>query len=169
MKLKTKDITIGAVLIALMISTLWISIPMVPVPITLQTMMVLIIALLLEKKVAILTICTYITMGLIGLPVYSNYSSGITPAFGYIIGFFFATVIISFVKDYCNKYTIYVLTIGCSMLILLCGSLGLVILADYSLNAAIVYNLNFIPGDIIKSIVAVIVYYNVSTILENEE
>ena len=66
-------------------------------PMTLQTFFVLLTALVLPFKASILAIVTYIALGLIGLPIFSG-GGGLgyvlMPNFGFIIGFFIATVTI---------------------------------------------------------------------------
>ena len=71
-------------------------------PITLQTFFVLLTGLILPVKASTLAITTYIALGLIGLPIFSG-GGGLgyilMPNFGFIIGFFIATVIISVVTQ----------------------------------------------------------------------
>ena len=71
-------------------------------PITLQTFFVLLTGLVLPVKASTLAITTYIALGLIGLPIFSG-GGGLgyilMPNFGFIIGFFIATVIISVVTQ----------------------------------------------------------------------
>ncbi len=75
----------------------WISIP-APIPFTLQTMGVCICAGILGAKKGALCVIVYILLGVIGIPVFSGFSSGIGqllgPTGGYIIGFIFTALII---------------------------------------------------------------------------
>ena len=75
-----------------------IKIPFYPVPMTMQTFVVIMLAIVLGSKVATSTILLYLFEGLCGLPVFSNspekgvgliYFTG--PTMGYLIGFIFAT------------------------------------------------------------------------------
>ena len=72
-------------------ANIFIYIPVTPVPLTVQTMTVLLAAILLGKKYAFLSTSLYIIAGLAGLPVFAGLKSGITviagPTGGYIIGF----------------------------------------------------------------------------------
>ena len=67
-------------------------------PITLQTFFVLLTGLVLPVKASALATVTYMTLGLIGLPIFSG-GGGLgyvlTPNFGFIIGFVVASMIIS--------------------------------------------------------------------------
>ena len=75
-----------------------IKIPFYPVPMTMQTFVVIMLAIVLGSKVATSTILLYLFEGLCGLPVFSNspekgvgliYFTG--PTMGYLVGFIFAT------------------------------------------------------------------------------
>lgn len=91
-------LTLSALFCTLICVGSFIRIPMPNImPITLQTFFVLLTALVLPLKTSTLAICVYILLGLIGLPVFSG-GGGLgyvlMPNFGFIIGFFIATVTI---------------------------------------------------------------------------
>ena len=74
-----------------------IKIPFYPVPMTMQTMIVITIGILYGWKLGIATITLYLFEGIIGLPVFSGtpekgvglvYFTG--PTMGYLVGFLFA-------------------------------------------------------------------------------
>jgi len=75
-----------------------IKIPFYPVPMTMQTFVVLFLGMSFGYKVGLATVSLYLLEGIIGLPVFSNspekgiglvYFTG--PTMGYLIGFLFAT------------------------------------------------------------------------------
>ena len=75
-----------------------IKIPFYPVPMTMQTLVVLFLGMSFGYKIGLATVGLYLLEGLIGLPVFSNspekgvgiiYFTG--PTMGYLIGFLFAT------------------------------------------------------------------------------
>ncbi len=85
-----------------------IKIPFYPVPMTMQTFVVLFLGLSFGYKIGLATVGLYILEGLIGIPVFSNspekgigwiYFTG--PTMGYLIGFLFAT----FLSGYLNFNT----------------------------------------------------------------
>ena len=89
-----------------------IKIPFYPVPMTMQTFMVLFLGISLGYKIGLLAVCLYLLEGIIGLPVFSNspergvgivYFTG--PTMGYLIGFISACFLASFVK-YKDNYLI---------------------------------------------------------------
>ena len=96
-RFKTIDLAYIGIFAALIAVCSWISIPLPTVPITLQTMGVCITAGLLGTKRGTLTVIVYILLGLIGVPVFSGFSSGIGvlagATGGYIIGFIFTALI----------------------------------------------------------------------------
>ena len=77
-----------------------IKIPFYPVPMTMQTFVVLFLGISLGYKIGLATIGLYLIEGIVGLPVFSNspekgigvaYFTG--PTMGYLIGFVFAAYI----------------------------------------------------------------------------
>ena len=106
-----------------------IKIPFYPVPMTMQTFVVLFLGMLFGYKLGLATVSLYLVEGIIGLPVFSNYPEkgiGIVyftgPTMGYLIGFLFATflagyfnfkgnVLINFIKLLISVSTIYILGI----------------------------------------------------------
>ena len=99
---KTKALTYVALGVAVVTVCAWISIPVGDVPFTLQTLAVAAIGGILGWKKGLLTILIYILLGLVGVPVFAGFKSGV-PALmgatgGYIIGFAFAVVISGLAK-----------------------------------------------------------------------
>ncbi len=82
-----------------------IKIPFYPVPMTMQTFIVLFLGISFGYKIALATIGLYLLEGIMGLPVFSNSPErgvGLTyftgPTMGYLIGFFSASFLASFIK-----------------------------------------------------------------------
>ena len=82
-----------------------IKIPFYPVPMTMQTFVVLLLGIGLGYKIALATVGLYLLEGIIGLPVFSNspergvglvYFTG--PTMGYLLGFLSACFLASFIK-----------------------------------------------------------------------
>ncbi len=83
-----------------------IKIPFYPVPMTMQTFVVLFLGISFGYKIGLATIGLYLLEGIAGLPVFSNspergvgiiYFTG--PTMGYLIGFFSACYIASLIKS----------------------------------------------------------------------
>ena len=104
-------IFLGSVLLAISAK---IKIPFYPVPMTMQTFVVLFLGISFGYKIGLATVCLYLIEGLAGLPVFSNspergtgfvYFTG--PTMGYLIGFLTACVLASFVKTNDNYFFIF--------------------------------------------------------------
>ena len=102
----------GSVLLAISAK---IKIPFYPVPMTMQTFVVLFLGISFGYKIALATVSLYLIEGIIGLPVFSNspergiglvYFTG--PTMGYLIGFISACYLASFVKNSDNYIIILV-------------------------------------------------------------
>ena len=92
-----------------------IKIPFYPVPMTMQTFVVLFLGISFGYKIAIATVGLYFLEGIIGLPVFSNspekgiglsYFTG--PTMGYLIGFLSACFLASFTKSSDNYFLIFI-------------------------------------------------------------
>ncbi|WP_375327401.1 biotin transporter BioY [Candidatus Tisiphia endosymbiont of Nemotelus uliginosus] len=79
-----------------------ITIPLTPVPITMQTVAVLFIGLVYNKVNAPLTVLAYLILGSIGVPIFSQFSGGmigiIGPRGGYLVGFLIAVYVMTLLK-----------------------------------------------------------------------
>ena len=92
-----------------------IKIPFYPVPMTMQTFVVLFLGISLGYKIALGTVVLYLLEGIMGLPVFSNspekgvglvYFTG--PTMGYLIGFLSACFLASFIKLNDNYFIIFI-------------------------------------------------------------
>lgn len=105
--LTVKDMALIAVFTALITVCSWISVPIGPIPFTLQTFAIFTTAGLLGTKRSLITVCVYILLGLIGVPVFSQFKAGPTvltgPTGGYIIGFIFTVIIIGIITRLAAK------------------------------------------------------------------
>ncbi|MFZ2602922.1 MAG: biotin transporter BioY [Candidatus Omnitrophota bacterium] len=138
-----------------------------PVPITLQTMFVLLAGALLGSHLGGITLISYIILGVLGLPVFSGAASGIaylfSPTAGYLVGFILAAVFLGNSIKYAKNNLISVFFLFClaDFILLICGVVWLKILFGYNINKLLFIGLvPFIPGDLIKAAVASVVYFN---------
>ena len=173
-KLKTKQLVVDAMLIALLVVSSFISIPINQVPVTLQTLMVYILLLVFSIRDNLIVLVTYLIMGLCGLPVFSGFSSGITPTLGFIIGFIVSVFIYHILKKILKinndmiKKIISLLV--CVITINLTGSIYFMIYFEYSFIEAISLTIfPFILFDIIKMSIAIILGNRLKVILNEEK
>ena len=87
-----------------------IKIPFYPVPMTMQTFVVLLIGISFGYKIGVASIILYLIEGIMGLPVFSNSPEKgigivyfIGPTMGYLIGFIFACFMAGYFK-YSSNY-----------------------------------------------------------------
>ena len=88
---KVLSLTYVALMAALMAVCAWITIPVGPVPFTMQTFAVFAALGLLWGKRGTLAVVVYLLLGLVGLPVFAGFSSGaaalLGPTGGFLVGF----------------------------------------------------------------------------------
>ncbi len=115
-----------------------IKIPFYPVPMTMQTFVVLFLGMCFGHKIGLASISLYLLEGIIGLPVFSNspergigfvYFTG--PTMGYLIGFLTACYFASFIKDRDSYFLIFIKLILSVSTIYLLGILWLGILLGW--------------------------------------
>jgi len=102
-------VVLGTILLTLSAK---IKIPFYPVPMTMQTFVVLFLGISFGYKVGVTTIFLYLLEGIAGLPVFSNSPEKgigivyfIGPTMGYLIGFIFASFLAGYFK-YNSSYLI---------------------------------------------------------------
>ena len=84
----------GAAVVAVLAQ---VSIPLWPVPITGQTLGVIVVGAALGSRRGAAAMITYLLVGLAGLPVFADFTGTVAavakPSFGYVIGFIFAAFV----------------------------------------------------------------------------
>jgi biotin transport system substrate-specific component len=74
-----------------------------PVPMTLQTLGVLLIGLTFGFRLAIASLAAYLVQGVMGLPVFAGGAGGaahlVGPSGGYLVGFLFAAALVGYLAD----------------------------------------------------------------------
>ncbi len=75
---------------ALMTASSYVSVPMLPVPMTMQTLAATLIGALYGWRLGALTIAVWLMQGALGLPVFSNGTGGIARLAGPTAGYLFA-------------------------------------------------------------------------------
>ena len=109
-----------------------VKIPFYPVPMTMQTFVVLFMGVAFGWKIGVATISLYLFEGVIGLPVFAGtpekgmgliYFTG--PTMGYLIGFLFATFIAGYLNFKTNIFFIFTKLILSVSIIYILGILWL--------------------------------------------
>jgi biotin transport system substrate-specific component len=135
-----------------------ISIPLQPVPVTLQTLFLYLAGSLLGGSLGALSQLIYVILGVIGLPVFSGGKAGLGiffgPTGGYVIGFvagaFVTGRIVQSRENPGLVWLVFAMLAGTAVVYSL-GVLQLVLVGKLSLEkAAVVGVLPFLPGDALK-------------------
>lgn len=163
---KTQSIALIALFTALIALSSWLYVPFA-VPITLQTFAVCLASAMLKKK-AVISVLSYVLLGLVGVPVFAGFQSGASVIFnitgGYIIGFVFTSLIVGFL---CEKAEGSIIKLTALMLfgILSCylfGTLWFTLFFDKTgaslVTALLTCVVPFIIPDILKAFLAATLY-----------
>jgi biotin transport system substrate-specific component len=91
------DLVLISVSAALITICSWISIPLGPVPFTLQTLGILAVMLTIGGRRGTIAILVYLALGAVGVPVFAGFKGGIMsfigPTGGFLIGFVFGALV----------------------------------------------------------------------------
>ena len=143
----------------LLILSAKIKVDLYPVPMTLQPLAVLMIAMLCGRNISVAAVSLYLFQGMIGIPVFA-YGGGLPyllgPTGGFLFGFLFASIIIGELADRgWGKFlakSIVAMLIGL-IVIYVCGIIQLSFLKGF--DFAIINGLKpFILGDLYKLLLA---------------
>jgi len=112
----------------LLFLTTQIIIPLEPVPITLQTVGVMLIGLTFTRKMAIQSVMLYLALGLVGVPVFTHFSGGfyklMGPTGGYLVGFLMAVLCMTTLRKYLDNNNGFYIALNCligTVVIFCCG------------------------------------------------
>jgi biotin transport system substrate-specific component len=137
-----------------------IQLPMWPVPMTMQTLAVLLVGAALGLKRGALSLSLYLALGAAGLPVFASAKSltGVLPTAGYIVGFVAAAALVGFLASKGFSSTpvkvAFSFAVG-SLVIYAFGVLGLMFALGLDLTTAIsVGVIPFLIGDLVKAAAA---------------
>ncbi len=121
---------------------------------SLQSLVLIMLCPALGVARCCLIVISYLLMGWAGLPVFSSSPGGVdllqSPGLGYLLGFLPAALIPGHPVTWWRSL---MEMMAAHVLILLCGSMGLVILLDITISRALIDGaLVFTPGAMIKSV-----------------
>ena len=146
----------------LLILSAKIKVDLYPVPMTLQPLAVLMIAMLCGRNISVAAVSLYLFQGMVGIPVFA-YGGGLPyllgPTGGFLFGFLFASMIIGELADRGwgkqNFKSVFAMLTGL-MVIYVFGIFQLSILKGF--DFAIINGLKpFIVGDLYKLILAALI------------
>lgn len=143
--------------------------PISPVPVTLQTMFVLLSGLILGARGGVAAILLYLAAGSIGLPVFAGGKAGLAVFIGPTGGFLISFIAMAWITGRWRGgaapgtlapfLNLLLLCMAASLLNLLCGSLQLMVVLKISMAKALAIGMiPFLPGGLVKCVAAVAVY-----------
>ena len=93
---RSESVAFCGLAIALITIGAWVTVPLGPVPFTLQTMVLAFVVLLFPAREAVASVAGYVVLGALGVPVFSGMAGGLAkvmgPTGGFIIGFVLGAV-----------------------------------------------------------------------------
>ena len=145
-----------------------IPIPGTPVPITLQTFVVMLAGLMLPWRQAGSAVAAYLAAGAVGLPVFAGGASTMAlvgPSAGFLFGFLPGVIVIALLRGKANtsSASAAALTAGRYLLAALVGGVVVVYAFGFVIQSALtgvpiaavaLVSMGFVAGDAIKAVVA---------------
>jgi len=173
-KINIRQMTLISLFAALTAVGAFISIPLYPVPLTLQTLFTLLAAMTLGSVMGMLSQIIYVMLGVIGLPVFAGFKTGIGILFGPTGGFLFGFIISAYIigkiielKKEKNFFYYFLAGIIGTIILYIVGITQLSLVTDMGIKKALMVGmLPFLPGDILKIIAASFIASKLRPIIE---
>ncbi|GAB19174.1 BioY family protein [Gordonia effusa NBRC 100432] len=136
------------------------------VPITLQTMGVMLAGAILGPRKGTLAVVIFIVLAIVGLPILAGGRNGqialSSPTAGYFIGFLPAVIFIGLATSvimprYRLVWGFVINVVGGMGIAYLCGAVGVMIRTDSTFGAALALNGTYVIGDLLKAAVTAVV------------
>jgi len=161
-KMNIRQMTLISLFAALTAVGGFISIPLYPVPLTLQTLFTLLAAMILGSVMGASSQIIYVLLGVIGLPVFAGFKAGVGILFGPTGGFLFGFIISAYIigkivelKKEKNIFYYFLAGIIGTIILYIIGITQLSLVTGIGIKKAITVGmLPFLPGDILKIIAA---------------
>ena len=165
---RTRSIAFVALTVAITAVSAWVTVPLGPVPFTLQIFAVAFMVLVLQPKEAVAAITAYLVLGAVGVPVLANFSGGIDkfvgPTGGFLISFPIMAYIIGLGVEHRDAFkgAFPVAVVVGTVVNYIVGVILFVIVAHSTVSVAVsACVLPFIPTAIIKAVLACVLGLNI--------
>ncbi len=141
-------------------------IPGLPVPITLQTLGVMLAGAVLGPRKAAASVLLFFVLVAIGLPLLAGGRGGLgvfaSPSVGFFVGWVAAALVIGWLTQrrgapYSIPWGIGINVLGGIVVMYVFGLAGMMAVGGLTLSAAFVATVVFIPGDVIKAVLAALI------------
>jgi protein bioY len=175
-RLDARSITSVGLAAALLVIGSAIALPIGPVPISLQSLVVLTIGITMGKRLGVMAVTVYVIAGLIGLPVFAGLKGGpqyiFAPTFGFIMAFILAAYIVGAGYESSSNMRRYASLMAATILIYTIGASYFYLVQSLHLGNSIPFVkvlqltvLPFVLGDLIKLHIAFFVGGKLKNIL----
>lgn len=141
--LSTKSMILSSLFVALIAIGAFIKVPVPVCPFTLQLLFTTLAGLLLGANLGFVSVCVYIIIGLIGIPIFTEGGGPgyiFQPTFGYLIGFAFGAYVAGYLTQNRTKLSfIYLLCVNFLNLLIVYafGMVYVYIINNFYLNTPI--------------------------------
>lgn len=161
--MNVQHITRAGVAVALLAVSAWVTLPLGPIPFTLQTLALAILPAALDRTAAVSAVAVYLLLGALGLPVFSGFGGGIgmlagmTGGFlwGFLLGMIVATAVVRVLPE---RTPLFARSLVGSVLMLLvsyaCGTIQLMAVGSMGVLPALAAAVfPFVIPDAVKLVV----------------
>lgn len=127
-RFRTIDIVMIALFAAIIAVCAWITVPFGSIPFTLQVLGVFLALTVLGGRNGTISVCVYILMGAIGLPVFSGFQAGFGVLAGvtggYIVGFVFSGLVYWLITSLVKSDRVWVRVVALLASLVVCYAFG---------------------------------------------
>ena len=158
--IKTQNITLIALMSAILCIIGPFVIPIGMVPMSLTNLVIYLTIILLDKKRATISVAVYLLIGFVGLPVFAGFTGGagklLGPTGGYLMGYLVLSLVAGMILEKVERAKMLALSMGTIGLYLI-GTLWLMFQSKLSFMSALTVGvLPFVVFDVIKILIAVV-------------
>ena len=150
--------------IVCIVAPLALPIPVSPVPLSLGSFIIMLAGCILGWKLGLVSCLLYLALGILGLPVFSSYGSGLAkvagPTGGYLLGYIPLVILTGLIFGKLHSRLLQGILIAAATVAVLYlpGTLWLAWQAHLTFSQALVMGvIPYIPGDIVKIMLVVTV------------
>lgn len=173
-KINIHQMTLISLFAALTAVGAFISIPLYPIPLSLQTLFTLLAAMILGSAMGSSSQIIYVLLGIAGLPVFAGFKAGIGILFGPTGGFLFGFIISAYVigkiielKKEKNIFYYFLAGLSGMVIIYIIGITQLSLVTGIGIKKAITVGmLPFLPGDVLKIVAASFIASKLKPVIE---
>ena len=169
--IKTQNITLIALMSAILCIIGPFVIPIGMVPMSLTNLVIYLTIILLDKKRATISVAVYLLIGFVGLPVFAGFTGGagklLGPTGGYLMGYLVLSLVAGMILEKVERAKMLALSMGTIGLYLI-GTLWLMFQSKLSFMSALTVGvLPFVVFDVIKILIAVVLGNSIRKSMHN--